>query len=494
MSTSQPVRAAIYVRISKAPDGSTLGIDRQAPECHAFAEDHGWTVHPELYVDNNRSAFKEEVERENFERLLADIRAGKIQAIVTWQADRLLRTVPDATAIIEIAKKHGVMVANVGGTIDLMTADGRKRFYDSAVAAQYESELKSERLQAKHAELRAAGKWRGGLRPFGYLLEEYIVRTAKGREVKTRLVLNPTEVDLIREAASRILMGGSLSGIVRDWAARKPPVRGSRGGRLNTQRVRQILTGPNIAGLRQNGADADGNPVFVEAEWPAVLEDRAQWETLRGKLAEVPRKRGPQAPRLYLLATDLLVCACGGRMVPHPRPGRRGYQCSSQLGGCGKLRRTAVPLEDHIRDMALKALASEETRAELVEQLGDPDATARAQTLVAQREAERARLADLRERLGDGRIDPDDFAIAKQVITTRIAELDAAFRRTTDTSGTLLATLPSTFEALRAAWETWPLDIRRAVVKLVVRKVKIVGRLTPGTRFADDQVEIDWKV
>jgi DNA invertase Pin-like site-specific DNA recombinase len=60
--------------------------------------------------------------------MLADIRAGRIDVVVTWQADRLLRTVVDASAIIAIAKQHGTIVANVGGTIDLTTAAGRKKF------------------------------------------------------------------------------------------------------------------------------------------------------------------------------------------------------------------------------------------------------------------------------------------------------------------------------------------------------------------------------
>lgn len=495
MSTSDPIRAAVYVRISKAADGSTLGVERQAPPCRAFAEEHGWQVHPELYVDNNRSAFRQEVERENFERLLDDVRAGKIHAIVTWQADRLLRTVEDASAIVEIAKKHGVVVANVGGTIDLGTADGRRRFYESAVAAQYESELKSERLKAKHAQLRASGAWRGGIRPFGYdLIPGAVLESTRpdGSKVKRllncKLQPNPREAELVREAVSRILLGGSLSGIVRDWAARKPPVRGSRGGHLNTQRLRSILTGPNIAGLRMNGSG------LVKAEWPAIL-GRADWERLRLILADPPHKRGPQAPRLYLFATDMLECACGGRMIPHPRPGgRRGYQCSSQLGGCGKLRRTAVPLEDHIRDRALKALASPATRAKLVEQLDDVDATARAQQLISQRESERARLVGLRQRLGDGTIDADDFAAARARITSRIGELDAQLSRTTDTSGALLATLPSTFQALQLAWQEWPLDVRRAVLKLVIARVELTGRLAPGTRFRHDQAVIRWRV
>lgn len=113
------MRAAIYIRISRARR-VLLDAQRQEPPCRAFCASQSWTV-VEVYVDDNRSAWKREVRRDAFERMLADIRAGRIDAIVTWQADRLLRTVEDASAIVTVAKAYGTVIANVGGTIDLST-------------------------------------------------------------------------------------------------------------------------------------------------------------------------------------------------------------------------------------------------------------------------------------------------------------------------------------------------------------------------------------
>jgi site-specific DNA recombinase len=151
---STMVKAGIYVRVSKAKR-ELLDAQRQQPPCEAFAKAQGWTVE-EVYLDDSISAYSG-VPRENFERMLADVRAGRLDAIISWQADRLLRTVVDAAAIVRIAQETGVQVANVGGTIDLSTADGRRRFYESAVAAQYESDIKSERSKLKHSEIAAAG-------------------------------------------------------------------------------------------------------------------------------------------------------------------------------------------------------------------------------------------------------------------------------------------------------------------------------------------------
>src|SRR4029453_17191200 len=127
------VRAGIYIRISRARR-ELLDAQRQEPPCRAFCADHGWQV-VEVYTDDNRSAWKEGIRRDSFERMLSDVRAGRLDAVISWQMDRLLRTVEDAAAIVTIAKETGVQVANIGGSIDLSTADGRKRFYEAAVAA-----------------------------------------------------------------------------------------------------------------------------------------------------------------------------------------------------------------------------------------------------------------------------------------------------------------------------------------------------------------------
>ena len=164
--------ARIYVRISKASDGWSLGVERQVPPCRLFCDNQNWPVaevYAEVYIDNNTSAYREGIKRDEFERLLADVRAdhrvGRRNAIVTWQADRLLRTVEDASAIGAVAKRYQTLIANVDGALDLSTVDGRKYFYELAVAAQYESRLKSERLKLKHEELRRTGRWAGGRRP-----------------------------------------------------------------------------------------------------------------------------------------------------------------------------------------------------------------------------------------------------------------------------------------------------------------------------------------
>jgi DNA invertase Pin-like site-specific DNA recombinase len=234
----------------------------------------------DVYIDDNRSAYKHNVKRDAFERMLADVRAGLIDAIVTWQADRLLRTVEDASAIVAMAKKHGTIIANVGGTIDLSSAGGRKTFHELAVAAEYESDLKSERLKLKHAELAAEGKWEGGMRSFGYDLEPY-PDLASGR-VKYRLVPSPTEAPALEAAAKEVIAGRSHTAIAKQWNAQG--VTTTAGRPMSPQKVRELLLSPKTAGLRY----VDGKP--VTAEWPGIITSE-QHQELRAILGPTRRER-----------------------------------------------------------------------------------------------------------------------------------------------------------------------------------------------------------
>ena len=115
-------RAGIYARISK-DDGSALGVGRQIEDCTAEAERRGWTI-VDRYVDNNVSASKTKP-RPEYERMLDDVRAGVIDAVIVWDVDRLTRKPAELETFIDLADRHGLSLASVGGEIDLATPQGR---------------------------------------------------------------------------------------------------------------------------------------------------------------------------------------------------------------------------------------------------------------------------------------------------------------------------------------------------------------------------------
>jgi site-specific DNA recombinase len=85
------MRAGVYARISDdRRGGAGLGVQRQVEDCQALAERLGWPV-AGVYVDNDVSAYSGKP-RKDYQRLLADIRAGHITSVLAWHTDRLHRS------------------------------------------------------------------------------------------------------------------------------------------------------------------------------------------------------------------------------------------------------------------------------------------------------------------------------------------------------------------------------------------------------------------
>jgi DNA invertase Pin-like site-specific DNA recombinase len=435
----------------------------------------------EIYLDDSTSAYSG-VRRDNFERMLTDVRAGKLDAVVSWQADRLLRTVTDAAAIVAIAKETGVQLANVGGSIDLSTADGRKRFYEAAVAAQYESDLKSERLKLKHAEIAAAGGWHGGQRPFGYDLQEYIERTRTGPKVKYKLVPNPEEAAAIHRASLDVLAGSTIASIQRRWA--QSGVRRPNGGVFYYWMIRELLISPRIAGLR----DADGK--LVPAVWQGIITPE-QHEDLKAILGPSrPHKGGtgrPPAARTYLLSGMVFCAICRNKLRGKRVDGGRRYVCEPLFAGCGGIKRLAEPLEAHVVQQLLlelpqRLLEAARRAPETWETLG---------ALLRRRQTEEDRLKGLADYLTDGTLDKPEYLRQKQRVQARLDKLQeqiAAIRAQEPRRRLRGATLGE----LQAEWDALDLDEQRAVLADHITRIE-VKPAGQGKRFHRDQVEIIWR-
>jgi site-specific DNA recombinase len=64
------------------------------------------------------------MERPALQRLLADIRAGRIEVVVTYKVDRLTRALADFARLIEIFDKHEVSFVSVTQQFNTTTSMG----------------------------------------------------------------------------------------------------------------------------------------------------------------------------------------------------------------------------------------------------------------------------------------------------------------------------------------------------------------------------------
>jgi len=238
-----PHAAALYLRISEDKRDDELGVARQEKDCRELAERKGWPV-ADVYVDNDISAASGE-RRPSYERLLEDIESGVIDAVITWELDRLHRRPIELEQFFEVCDRAGVRhLASVGGDVDLSTGDGLLvARVKGAVAAEEITKLR-KRVRRKKLELADRGLPAGGRRPFGF-----------AADAVTHV---EEEAEAIREAARRVLSGVQPGTIVNEWNRNGPAT--VSGTIWRTNALKRILTSPRIVGLRQHQGQVHGSP------------------------------------------------------------------------------------------------------------------------------------------------------------------------------------------------------------------------------------------
>lgn len=298
------------------------------------------------------------VVRPVWQRMLDDLRAGRIGAACVYDLDRLARDPRDLEDAIEVVEHHGRPILGVTGGFDLMTDNGKFAARILVAQANRASADTARRVARKHLELQQNGTPMGGTRPFGWLTDK---RT-----------LHPTESVELRAAVARVAAGVTLADVVNDWNARG--VTTSRGNRWSYTVLREVLRNPRQCGYRarvvseQVGTDgavhqyreivrnADGSAVV--GQWEALVEAigdgrTSKWETINA--------------RTYLLSGILRCGKCSCRMRGAAKQASKVnatssfiYACRSKtLGGCGGIGRVGEPTDSYVTEAILAKLELE---------------------------------------------------------------------------------------------------------------------------------------
>ncbi|NQX14256.1 recombinase family protein [Microbacteriaceae bacterium VKM Ac-2855] len=173
-------RIGAHARISLDMEGEGLGVERQHEDNRAVAAARGWEI-VEVYTDNSLSAYKKNVVRPEFERLVADLEAGVIDGVVAYDLDRLWRKPSDLERVIDLYDtEHRRPFATVQGDYDLSTSDGRTMARILVAFANKSSSDTSRRLKRKNLQLAQAGRARSGPQPYGYMVDQTVVDPVEG--------------------------------------------------------------------------------------------------------------------------------------------------------------------------------------------------------------------------------------------------------------------------------------------------------------------------
>jgi DNA invertase Pin-like site-specific DNA recombinase len=435
------MRAGVYLRQSRDQNGTGLAVARQREDCLNLCRGRGWT--PTEYVDNDTSAYSGK-KRPAYERMLTDIEAGNLDAVVAWDLDRLHRKPIELEHFIDLADQHHLALATVSGDTDLGTDSGRLFARIKGAVARSEGERKSARQRRAQLQAAERGLPGGGPRAFGYDPDGLTVREA--------------EADALRLAYASLLAGRSMVGIARDLDA-AGFVTGRLGKRFNHSSARAVLINPRNAGLRAYRGNIVGPAV-----WPGIV-DEDTWRAAHALLTDSERRRGPgSSARKWLLGGLALCGRCDdGTTVKVTYRGEkdangqlvRAYRCHKS----GHLTREAGFCDWRVSERVIARLSRDDARDLLIDDNREDLAALRTEQSTL-----RMRLDQLAEQFADGTLTAGQLKKGTERLKARLTDLEV--RMIHIDRAPLLADLV-TAEDVRAAWNSVGLDRQRAVIDLL---------------------------
>lgn len=172
----------------------------------SWEKSQGWECLPDRYDDGGYSGGN--TERPALKRLMADVRAGRVDTVVIYKLDRLSRSLLDFCKLVEEFDQYKVAFVAVTQQINTSSSMGRLMLNVLLSFAQFEREIISERTRDKIAASRRKGIWSGGMPLLGYDVEDM------------KLVVNEDEAARVRAIFDLYLEHRSLLAVVAELQRR----------------------------------------------------------------------------------------------------------------------------------------------------------------------------------------------------------------------------------------------------------------------------------
>jgi site-specific DNA recombinase len=371
-------RCAIYTRKSSEEgleqEFNSLQAQSEACEAYIRSQHHkGWVLARTRYDDGGFSGGS--MERPALQRLLADVRGGRIDIVVVYKVDRLTRSLADFARLVEIFDAQGVSFVSVTQQFNTTSSMGRLTLNVLLSFAQFEREVTGERIRDKIAASKKKGMWMGGNVPLGYDASE---RT---------LIVNPAEAETVRHIFALYIELGCVRRVKEEAdrlglsTKRSTTVSGTlRGGKpFSRGHLYNLLSNPIYIGeIAHKGKLYPGQH--------RALIDTKTWTAVRDQLATnaSDHRRKADAAEPSLLA-GVLVDARGERFTPSHavKKGRRyRYYLSAALiaeAGTDRAQGWRLPAQE-IEDAVIRVLADALTRPAMLLELCGTAATPSDQT------------------------------------------------------------------------------------------------------------------
>ncbi|MFF1701354.1 recombinase family protein [Streptomyces sp. NPDC058252] len=466
-------RAVKAGKITKeeAAEEEKKAIIKQKEDLRFLAERHNRSV--VWYEDHRLSAFKRNVKRTDFLRMLADLKAERIVGVLAYDIDRFARQPRDLEKYIDVYEdfseknKKPVFDTLSGQNFDLTTSDGRfsARLYVSI--ANKSSEDTSRRIKRDNKYRAEKGRYHGGNIPYGWLEAD--------RDKK-----DPVAAAIVNTAMDMYIAGDKNTTITQYFVDQKV-VNPATDKPYTWAGVKSIILRERNAGIRiylgEVMYDADGE--YIKGPWEPLCSVE-KYEAVQGAKAEREKTQSRsyivhdhKTQVKYLLSRIARCGRCGYPMVGKPvwvrgkKTGSFAYNCnktSTSPEACGKLGVTGPPVDELIKKLIWQIVEKSSQQKKIPEK-HHSDWTPEKE----------ARLAVVEQELKDIKALWDAKKVGAVIYMTTFDQLEAERKdlRALRAFSAPAAVRAVTPELLRAGWEGMSVERQRVVIRSVLTAVVV---------------------
>ena len=219
------MRCAVYVRVSTDDQKDNgYSIDSQLRMIKEYCEKHNDDI-VDVYNDAGHSG--KDLRRPEMQRMLDDVKSGKIEKIVAIKVDRLTRNNYDGFWLLNYCEDHDVKIELILEPYDVSTANGEMIFGMNLVFGQRERKEIGARTKRAMEEM-ALEKVHPSKAPYGYI---------RNKETG-HLEVEPIEMQVVKEVFELYKKGKTIRGIAAYLRERKAYL---KQGKWDSNRVYKML-------------------------------------------------------------------------------------------------------------------------------------------------------------------------------------------------------------------------------------------------------------
>ncbi|WP_017549376.1 recombinase family protein [Salinicoccus carnicancri] len=289
-------KACIYLRLSREKGEDEDSLSNHRTTLMGIAESQGYSY--VIYSDGIASSM--DSDREQYNIMLKDIKAGEYDAVFAHDIDRLSRSGATLMALAETLEMHCPIFITPTAEYDLREDNNKLLFSFGSVIADAEYRQIRKRLLVGKLNSARAGKWQGNPTPYGYI-----------RDSEGRLTPDEEESKVYRYAVDLMLQGMSYPSACKKLNAEGYRTRDHRLFRMNS--VSRMINNPVYRGIL-NYKNAQGSVEVKDAHEPLIKV--SEYQLISDLVQQRTKSYNRTRSTTSFITSGLFICTkCSNRML-----------------------------------------------------------------------------------------------------------------------------------------------------------------------------------